>query len=304
MKPYTIIGAFRESGMWPISCKAGLKKIRQYAKKKKTDQADDDEATLPPIAPNTYFECEGSIQEWIERGPPETFSSPSRERYTASLKATKAHLGKAHLISHDHRSIQARLYEEMKRKTTSRRSIHQGGEVKVSVAREKKRKRDVEEKERAIRKAEKRIKTAVNKAKKALTARGVAAWKEEKARKLAVQELEAKGEPVPDALRVPIRDPEKNPIAEEREALLPHPSLIQALGNLQPHQDIPIDPNLLEDDPEFILKPAQEIVEVPEDDEDSEGNINLEELVDLSDLESNISIDSIAQNADFIAFGY
>ena len=59
----------------------------------------------------------------------------------------------------------------MKRKTTSRRSIHRGGEVKVSVAREKKRKRDVEEKEIAIRKAEKRIKTAVNKAKKALTAR-------------------------------------------------------------------------------------------------------------------------------------
>ena len=45
----------------------------------------------------------------------------------------------------------------------------------MSVAHEKKRKRDVEEKEIAIRKAEKRIKTAVNKAKKALTARGVAA---------------------------------------------------------------------------------------------------------------------------------
>ena len=83
---------------------------------------------------------------------------------------------------------------------------------------------------------------------------------------------------------------------EECEALLPHPSLIQALDDLQTHQDIPIDPNLLEDDPEFILEPAQEIVEVPEDDEDSEGNINLEELVDSSDLESNASIDSIARN--------
>ena len=154
-------------------------------------------------------------------------------------------------------------------------------------------------------KVERRIKTAVKTTQRRHSARGVAAWKEEKARKLAVQELEAKGEPVPDALRVPIRDPEKNPIAEEREALLPHPSLIQALGDLQPHQDIPIDPNLLEDDPEFILEPAQEIVEVPEDDEDSEGNINLEELVDRSsDLESNASIDSIARNADFIAFGY
>ena len=40
MKPYTIIGAFRESGTWPISCKAGLKKIRQYAKKKKTSNDD------------------------------------------------------------------------------------------------------------------------------------------------------------------------------------------------------------------------------------------------------------------------
>ena len=103
---------------------------------------------------------------------------------------------------------------------------------------------------------------------------------------------------------VPIRDPEKNPTVEsvKLSSLIHH--LFKALDDLQPHQDIPIDPNLLEDDPEFILEPAQEIVEVPEDDEDSEGNINLEELVDLSDLESNISIDSIAQNADFIAFGY
>ena len=46
---------------------------------------------------------------------------------------------------------------------------------------------------------------------------------------------------------------------------------------------------------------------MPEDDEDSEGNINLEELyvlMDSSDLESNASIDSIARNGDFIAFGY
>ena len=63
---------------------------------------------------------------------------------------------------------------------------------------------------------------------------GVASRKEEEPHKLAVQELEAKGEPVPDALRVPIRDPEKNPTAEELEALPPHPSVIQALDDLRP----------------------------------------------------------------------
>jgi hypothetical protein len=95
--------------MWPISCKAGLKKMRQYSKPSKKRKAldtdnSDDEPELPPLPPplNTYFECEKAIEEWLDRGPPEEYSSPSKQRFTDSLKATKVHLGKAILVDHEH----------------------------------------------------------------------------------------------------------------------------------------------------------------------------------------------------------
>jgi hypothetical protein len=167
MKSYTIKSTFQESGMWLVSCKAGLKKMRQYSKplrrKALTDNDNsDDEPELPPLPPppTTYFEFEIAIEEWLDRGPPKEYSSPSKQRFTDSLKATKVHLGKAILIDHEHRSIQTKLFEETKRKTTSRRSIHRGGEIKVSVAREKKRVRDENEKIEAIQKARKRITTS------------------------------------------------------------------------------------------------------------------------------------------------
>src|SRR5947207_14979897 len=49
----------------------------------------------------------------------------------ARQDSTKTHLGKAHLISHDHRSKHDSM--KTKRRTTSQRGIHRGGEVKVSV---------------------------------------------------------------------------------------------------------------------------------------------------------------------------
>ena len=35
MQKHTILNAFENSGMWPVSCKAGLKKMRAYQKKRK-----------------------------------------------------------------------------------------------------------------------------------------------------------------------------------------------------------------------------------------------------------------------------
>ena len=59
----------------------------------------------------------------------------------------------------------------------------------------------------AIRKAEKALQVAVNKAKKELKAVGVAARKAERERKAKVLELKAKGELVPVDLLHPILDP-------------------------------------------------------------------------------------------------
>ena len=58
--------------------------------------------------------------------------------------------------------------------------------MKVSVTREKKRKRQEFEKTEAIRLARKRITTYENKAKNTLKAKGITAHKEERARKATV----------------------------------------------------------------------------------------------------------------------
>ena len=61
--------------------------------------------------------------------------------------------------------------------------------MKVSVTKEKKRKRQEFEKTKAIRLARKRITTYKNKAKNALKTKGITARREERARKATVQEL-------------------------------------------------------------------------------------------------------------------
>jgi hypothetical protein len=58
----TIIHAFRDSGMWPISWKAAQKKMREYKRKKSDIPDPDTEVELPPI-PQTYWQCEQYLQE-------------------------------------------------------------------------------------------------------------------------------------------------------------------------------------------------------------------------------------------------
>ncbi len=267
MKEYVIRNAQKESRIQLISCKAGLKKIRQYRgkknKKNTSDSNDDDEPTLPTLNPTTYHDCERMIQELITKGPLQEFSSPSKERYTSTLSVTKTHLAKATLISVEHQAIQTKLYEESKRKATSRRRIHKGGEVEVDVTREKKRKRDAFEKSEAIRKAQKHIEVDKNKSKNVLHVRGVRARKEEKARKLTIQQLRANGEIVPFNMALLIRDPEKDPTQADLDSLLLNPSEDDSCMNLDG-----LDPDSSDDG------------------------------------QSILSIDSITWNVDFISFGY
>jgi hypothetical protein len=58
IQKHTIINAFSSSGMWPLSTKAGIKKMRSYDKKKRTNdevEAEEDAALelpkLPPTRP-------------------------------------------------------------------------------------------------------------------------------------------------------------------------------------------------------------------------------------------------------------
>jgi hypothetical protein len=298
MKLYTIRNSFRDSGMWPVSCKTAVQKMRQYSNKKKLpDNTNINMDNLPSLQPTTYYQCEIGLQEWEERVPT-ILSSPSRKRWQGWSHRTKVQLTKAQLQSHDYQMMQIRLTEQQKARTGSRRSINAGGLLEVEKVREKKKAKAQKEKDEAIRKAEKAVNDAINKAKKALNRRGIDARKAERDRKKAITEFNK--EFIPLELLLPIRDPSKNPTLEDLELLKPHPCLVQALQALQP----PIDPQLLDDSNDKVdiqLEQVVDIVDVVHDADNNDDNDDELEGTYSSESEESIrSIDSIARNADFI----
>jgi hypothetical protein len=53
MQKYIIKNAFKSSSIWPVSCKAGIKKMRLYGKKKRSIEEVEVEESLdlPPLLP-------------------------------------------------------------------------------------------------------------------------------------------------------------------------------------------------------------------------------------------------------------
>jgi hypothetical protein len=176
--------------------------------------------------------------------------------------------------------------------------------LNVEEAREKQAAKRKKETDKAIRKVQKAITEAVNKAKKALNRQGVEARKLERERRQLVQELQLRNEFVALDLLDPIRDPEKNPTTEDLESLQPHPSLVQALAELQ----APIDPELLflpivdnNSEMQFKLTRTEDTASIVQDEScDSDMNEIARDYKSDSE-ESQGSLDSIARNADFIS---
>ncbi len=87
-----------------------------------------------------------------------------------------------------------------------------------------------------------------------MKARGAIARREEKACKATVNRLLKNRELVPLYLLTLIREPNKDPIDEERDNLLLYPLLTQVLNALlPPRENIPIDLNLEENELEIRL---------------------------------------------------
>ena len=220
------------------------------------------------------------------------------------MQGTKIQLSKAQLQEQEHRSLQSRLHEQHKNKLNSRKHINAGGPHEVEDARRTKTLKAKKAKDEAIHKAEKAISKAKKDAKDALHRRGVDARKAERMRKNKILHLQKAGEFIPIDLMDPIRDSEKEPTPEELLALEPHPSLVQALQDLQP---LPIDPRLLDDDVDdevdIQVERVQEQVDLGQESEQDEvDEADLEGLVDSDSEGSETSLDSIQRNADFISF--
>jgi hypothetical protein len=100
---------------------------------------------------------------------------------------------------------------------------------------------------------------------------------------------------------IPIREPDINPTVVEQASLLQdfYPELVQQIKELKAHQDLPTQLDLTPDDDDVVISTTPVIYgkDIVEDIPDSSPSPP--EYIDSSDAES---IDSIRQNADFIAF--
>ena len=185
MQHYTIVNSFRDSGMWPLSCKAGLKKMRAYGKKKAAEEGEQEELelpALPPTRPAEVWDTAAKVQALGDRDPTQ-FSEPSKELFFSTIKAVGVQLQKSHLLSIEHGTLQEKLRAEEKRKVTSRRSLHKGGGAPtVNELRAIRKERDEKEHSEKLRKAKKKLFQAISRAKKDLGAKGVQARKDERAR--------------------------------------------------------------------------------------------------------------------------
>jgi hypothetical protein len=92
-KPHTIINSFKDSGIWLLSYKQGIKKIRSYKKsnnKKRIidDVNEDDELKLPwlpPSRPVEIWDIVAKVKEFGNRDPTK-FLDNSREVFKVIIK--------------------------------------------------------------------------------------------------------------------------------------------------------------------------------------------------------------------------
>jgi hypothetical protein len=101
MQKYTIKNAFESSGIWPVSCKAGIKKMRSYGKKKRSIEEVEVEESLdlPPLLPtrpDEVWNTAVTLRALVDRDPT-TFSENSKETWIVIVKKVDIQLQKSYL---------------------------------------------------------------------------------------------------------------------------------------------------------------------------------------------------------------
>ena len=203
-----------------------------------------------------------------------------------------------------------------KRKLDARKSLQKGGSIILaSDALDRGKKIRWYEVDEKLRKARKAITTEENKAKRKLHEEGVQSRKDEKARRLFIQQAQNSGTFIPLSMWDLIRDPEKIPTDAETAALRASQSLHDAARpaedewervryeNLAVFTSIPIDPVIIAKEREFQLR-QRPLFQVPVDidleEEKWEGRETGDNMLTVSPVRSVVSVDSIIVGADFI----
>jgi hypothetical protein len=214
-KKDTIRHAFKKSGMYPPNVEQCLKQLKVFSP---PQQEEPSLPTLPPIpkTPTKPMECDSQLDKW---GPKFTAncSSPSRPQWESFVKGTKLVLAKSQLQECELQIHQDRRREDLERKTTKRKVIQKFGGLT---------KRDAQAKIDAIKRKEdeaeaKRQKKFIEKQRRQEKAEkyreGVEARKLERARVKKVKELTNAKQDIPPNLLIPIPDPEKAWLANQKK---------------------------------------------------------------------------------------
>ena len=241
---------------------------------------------------------------------PTAWSDNTVQVFHVVIKTVDVVLQKAHLTTLEHGILQAKLIEETKRKSKSRRSIQKGrASATADELRAKIKNRDEKEQAEALRKAKKKLTQAVNKAKRKLKEDGIQARKDEQARLQRLADCTANDELplLKDLTR--IREPDKEPnqleLARCTEAY--YPELILAIQQIEGVIGSQIlakdncDGDSDGDDDIVISTMVTRVKDQVPDYRDSSPP--LPNYIDSSDVESCAgSIDSIQRNVDFVSF--
>lgn len=312
LKPYTIVNAFRASGMWPPSTKAGLKKMRAYRAKQRARgggvgsgvEGDNIDLPLLPLSrPDQLWDIGATVRALKDRDPTQ-FSDYSKQLYSRAMGQVDLELSKAHLTLMEHTALQEKLAEDQRRSITSRRSIHKGGaSASIGDLRERIKIKADQSNTENLRKARKRLSQAINREKKKLNIKGIQAKKDNKARIQRLAEYQARNELPPPADLIPIRQPDKQPTELERIRCTNeyYEGLLQVVRELEAVEPQGTQEEEEEDNRVFFRLQQQayrdEVGDYPP------SSPPQRHLVDSSDIESDAgSLDSIQRNADFIAF--
>jgi hypothetical protein len=269
-----------------------------------------------PKPPSSYNECRLQLQELNDKITA-VLSSPSRRKYETARDGTQEFLMRGSLHEMEVTQARAGQIATHKAKLSARLSLSKGGSILASDALVKTKEKRRKSAEDLVKKAKRRITTTENKAKEALRVRGVAARREEKARLQFIVDSQVLGIYIPPEMWIPIRDPQNNPTSDEKEALRANQGLYDALATSQLEYeklqsedpalftDIPIDPAILIEEQAFRVQHSGPLAAIQLD---SEGEDNVEDEGSEVDEEavsrprSVVSIDSIAENADFVSF--
>ncbi|KAN0073265.1 hypothetical protein V8E54_008485 [Elaphomyces granulatus] len=242
--------------------------MQKHTIKRTIDDVEDDDLDLPAFPrtrPEEIWTTAAAIRALGDRDHTQ-FSKPSIELFQSTMKSVDVQLQKSRLKTLEHAALQEKILADRKRKSTSRRSIHKGG-----VSREKIKIRNQNEKTEALRKAEKRLIQAINKAKNELKTQGIQARKDEKARRKRLKEYDEKDELPPLEDMFPIREPDKQPTTLEQLKCTEefYPGLVQNIREIKKELgllDLDQGDGDGDDDDEVVvrLEDSQENEDVPD----------------------------------------